>query len=183
MPREAVTTASEMQFVIRPCRPGDERALSHVAQATILETYAGITDGPDLLAYVDAELTVDDFAHMLTDDRIRSWIAETSPGNCPVGYALAVSDEGSTPFSSFELKRLYLFYRFHGYGLGRKLMQEVLSFANRRHSEKIWLQVHEANEHAIAFYKHYGFIQTGADLFPAGKNSYPVLTLALTLPG
>jgi len=36
-------------------------------------------------------------------------------------------------------------------------------------SETIWLQIHEANSHAIEFYKRLGFIQTGADLFRAGK--------------
>jgi hypothetical protein len=37
----------DMEFTTRVCRPGDEQALSLVAEATILETYAGITDGRD----------------------------------------------------------------------------------------------------------------------------------------
>jgi diamine N-acetyltransferase len=171
-----------MEFVTRPCKPGDERALSLVAQATLLETYAGITDGDDLITYVNAELTVAEFSRMLASDRGQAWIAETTAGKCPVGYAVAVSDEDAQSFSSFELKRLYLFYRFHGHRLGRRLMQEVLSFARHKRSEKIWLQVHEGNHHAIEFYKRFGFVQTGADLFRAGKGSYRVLTFALTLP-
>jgi len=98
-----------------------------------------------------------------------------------VGYALVVSDEGANSFSSFELKRLYIFYRFHGSGLGKRLMEDVLSFAKRMKSETIWLQVHEANNHAIEFYKRLGFVQTGADLFRAGEGSYRVLTLRRTL--
>lgn len=43
-----------------------------------------------------------------------------------------------------------------------------------------WLQVHEANHHAIEFYKRFGFVQRGVDLFHAGRSSYNVLTLALT---
>lgn len=172
----------EMELVTRACRPGDERALSVVAQATILETYAGVTDGDDLISYVNAELTAADFSRMLQSDRVRAWIGETSAGKCAVGYAVAVSDEGVKLFSSFELKRLYIFYRFHGNGLGRALMEEVLSFAKRENSEKIWLQVHEANNHAIEFYKRFGFVQTGADLFRAGEGSYRVLTMELALP-
>ena len=118
-----------MEFATRPCKPGDEKALSLVAQATILETYTGITKGEDLTKYVTAELSETDFARMLADSRIRAWIAETVAGNCPVGYALAVADEDAKSFSSFELKRLYLFYRFHGKGLGRELLEDVLSFA------------------------------------------------------
>ena len=118
---------------------------------------------------------------MLQSDRVRAWIGETSAGKCAVGYAVAVSDEGVKSFSSFELKRLYIFYRFHGNGLGGALMEEVLSFAKRENSERIWLQVHEANNHAIEFYERFGFVQTGADLFRAGEGSYRVLTLGLTL--
>jgi GNAT superfamily N-acetyltransferase len=164
------------EVVIRACGPGDERALSLVAQATILETYAGIIDGADLIGYVSEEQTVADFTQ-LGSDRVRAWIAETSAGKCPVGYALAISDNGPKLFSSFELKRLYLFYRFHGKGVGKRLMEEVLSFAKQQDAENIWLQVHEANHHAIEFYKHWGFVERGVELFPAGKGSYRVLVL------
>jgi ribosomal protein S18 acetylase RimI-like enzyme len=170
-----------MKFATRLCRPGDERVLSLVAQATILETYAGITKGSDLVTYVNAELSPEHFSRMLSDDGIRLWIAETDSGKCPIGYAVAVADKGAKSFSSFELKRLYLFYRFHGTGIGKKLMQDVLSFAEQMKSESCWLQVHEANTHAIEFYQRCGFVQTGSDLFRAGEGSYRVLTLRLTL--
>jgi diamine N-acetyltransferase len=171
-----------MKFSTRVCGPGDEPALSLVGQGTILETYAGITDGDDLIKYVTAEMSATAFSQTLASDGCRAWIVETSVGKCAVGYAVAVSDENAKLFSSFELKRLYIFYRFHGTGLGKRLMQEVLSFAKEMKSEKMWLQVHEANHHAIEFYKRYGFVQTGTDLYRAGKGSYQVLRLELTLP-
>jgi ribosomal protein S18 acetylase RimI-like enzyme len=170
-----------MEFTTRLCRPGDESALSLVAQATILETYAGLTDGDDLITYATAESSVADFSRIVASEHIRAWIAETIIGKCAVGYAVAVSDEHAKSFSSFELKRLYVFYRFHGNRLGRRLMEDVLSFAKGMKSETIWLEVHEANNHAIQFYKRFGFVQTGVDLFPVGKGSYRVLTLELTL--
>ena len=71
-----------MEFATRLCRPGEEHALSLIAQATILETYAGITDGEDLIKYVTAELSVADFRRMLASNRIRAWIAETSARKC-----------------------------------------------------------------------------------------------------
>jgi diamine N-acetyltransferase len=171
-----------MKFSTRVCGPGDEQALSLVGQGTILETYAGITDGDDLIKYVTAEMSATAFSQTLASDGCRAWIVETAVGKCAVGYAVAVSDENAKLFSSFELKRLYIFYRFHGTGSGKRLMQEVLSFAKEMKSEKMWLQVHEANHHAIEFYKRHGFVQTGTDLYPAGKGSYQVLRLELTLP-
>jgi diamine N-acetyltransferase len=170
-----------MEFITRVCQTGDEKALSLIAQATVLETYAGIADGLDLIAHVAKELTPQEFGRMVASERVRAWIAETVPGKCVVGYAMAVADEDGELFSSFELKRLYLLYRFHGCGLGKRLMKEVLLFAGQMKSQKIWLQVHEANAHAIEFYKRFGFMQTGTDLFRAGEGSYRVLTLGLTL--
>ena len=61
-------------------------------------------------------------------------------------------------------------------------MHDVLSFARQKNSETIWLQVHEDNNHAIEFYKRFGFEQRGADLFRAAENSYRVLTFALAFP-
>jgi GNAT superfamily N-acetyltransferase len=170
-----------MEFSTRACKPGDEQALSLVGQATILETYAGIGDGDDLIKYASVEMTADVFRRDLASDGFRAWLAETIVGKCAVGYAVAVSDENVKLFSSFELKRLYIFYRFHGTGLGKRLMQDVLSFAQGMKSETMWLQVHEANHHAIVFYKRYGFVQTGTDLYQAGKGSYRVLRLELSL--
>jgi len=105
----------------------------------------------------------------LAKDGVRAWMVETIAVKCPIGYALAVSDEDEGAFSSFELKRLYLFYRFHGNRLGKKLLEAVLSFAKEERSERIWLQVHEANNHAIEFYRRFGFVQMGTDVFRAGK--------------
>jgi GNAT superfamily N-acetyltransferase len=170
-----------MEFATRLCGPGDEGALSLVAQATILETYAGITEGDDLVTYANAESSVADFRRIVGSEHMRAWIAETIIGKCAVGYAVVVCDERGKSFSSFELKRLYVFYRFHGNGLGKRLLEDVLSFARGMNSETIWLQVHQANDHAIQFYKRFGFVQTGIDLFPAGKGSYRVLTLKLNL--
>jgi hypothetical protein len=95
-----------MNFSTRVCGPGDEQALSLVGQGTILETYAGITDGDDLIKYVTAEMSATAFSQTLASHGCRAWIVETAVGKCAVGYAVAVSDENAQLFSSFELKRL-----------------------------------------------------------------------------
>ena len=150
-----------------------------IARGIVLETYAGIAAGDDLVAYATEELSEAKFAEMLESERVRAWIAETREGRCPVGYALIVSDEGGKMFASFELKRLYLFYRFQGHKLGRGLLEKVLAFARCENTEKIWLEVYETNQHAIEFYKHCGFLQRGRNLFRTGNHSYRVLTFEL----
>jgi hypothetical protein len=56
-----------MDFQTRICKPGDETTLSLIAQATILETYAGIGNDTDLVKYATSTLTVRDSAQMLGD--------------------------------------------------------------------------------------------------------------------
>lgn len=106
-----------MEFVLRRCAAGDEKGLSLVSQATVLETYAGIAEGHDLYSYVSRELSVEKLREFLTSDRARAWAVETKVGACIVGFALVLSGNEGEPFSSTELARLYLFYRFHGLGL------------------------------------------------------------------
>ena len=60
-----------MEFATRLCGPGDEGALSLVAQATILETYAGITEGDDLVTYANAESSVADFRRIVGSEHMR----------------------------------------------------------------------------------------------------------------
>jgi hypothetical protein len=46
-----------MEFSTRVCKLGDKQALSLFGRSTILETYAGITDGDDLIEYFTTKMT------------------------------------------------------------------------------------------------------------------------------
>jgi diamine N-acetyltransferase len=163
------------RFVIRRCGVGDALRLSLLAQATVLETYAGITRGEDLVTHTSTELREQDFAGLLKSDGVAAWLLETEKGGCPIGYALAVSDPGARLFASFELRKLYVFYRYHGRGLGKRLIEETLAFGREKKSAKLWLDVHDANVYAIEFYRRMGFVQTGTGMFPAGDHGYRTL--------
>src|SRR5579863_8300340 len=170
-----------MDFRLRRCGPGDESAISLIGQATILETYAGIAEGSDLYAYVTKGLSVESFRALLESDRACTWVVETAVGNCAVGYALLLAGEGAEPFASAELERLYLLYRFHGLGLGKRLMDEALSFARSKNAKVMSLRVNSLNAHAIAFYERYGFKTVSEEPFRAGERDYCVLVMRLAL--
>lgn len=169
-----------MEFTVRVCEPGDEAVVSLIGQATTLETYAGVTEGSDLIEFVREELSVEAFREILADVGARVWVAETSIGRCVVGYAVARSED-SEPFVTMELKRLYLLYRFRGLGLGKRLMGEVLAFAREKKARAIRLQVQLENVDAIGFYDRYGFEVVGEELFRAGTGEYRVLAMRLRL--
>jgi diamine N-acetyltransferase len=169
-----------MEFRLRLCGPGDEMALSLIGQATILETYAGIAEGSDLYAYVMKDLGVETFRELLSSERARTWLVETTVGTCAVGYALLRFSEGE-PSSTAELERFYLLYRFHGLGLGQQLMEAVLANARTQRIRLMSLRVNSENARAITFYERYGFETVSEEPFRAGERDYRVLVMHLTL--
>jgi diamine N-acetyltransferase len=170
-----------MEFALRVCGPGDETELSLIGQATILETYAGIAEGADLYDYVSSALSVDKFAALLSSDRVRAWTVETAVGSSVVGYALAIVAEDRAAFSQTELERLYILYRFHGLGLGKRLMDAVLEHARANKTSVLRLRVNSQNQNAIDFYERYGFVTVSEEPFRAGDRDYRTLVMERTL--
>ena len=170
-----------MDFRLRRCGPGDEIALSLIGQATILETYAGITEGADLYAYATKTLSVESFRELLADDRACAWIVETEVGTCAIGYSLLLFGEAPEPFLEIELERFYLLYRFHGFGLGKRMMDEVLAYARAKRTSRLSLRVNSQNATAIAFYERYGFKTVAEEPFRAGERDYRVFVMQLSL--
>ena len=85
-----------MEFCTRVCKPGNEQALSLVGQATILETYAGIGDGDDLIKYASTEMTADVFRRDLASDGFRAWLPKPPSENVrsatPLQYPMKTSN-------------------------------------------------------------------------------------------
>lgn len=63
------------QFEIRPSTAVDAPTLSLLGQATFLEAFAGILDGPDILAHCAGAHAADLYASWLADERYRIWMA------------------------------------------------------------------------------------------------------------
>jgi len=163
-----------MQFNVRRCGLGDENVLSLIARATILETYPGLSNGEDIYSYVLQELGPEEFREYLGREDAPVWALETEPGKAMVGYALV---HPGTSATELEVHRLYLFYRFHGLGLGKRLMEAILLYAREQGFDLLTLRVHELNEAAIAFYERYGFKTADSEPFHAGERDYRVLVM------
>jgi len=170
-----------VKYEVRTCKPGDERALSIVAQAAILETYAPLVRGENLYEYVTEELNAARFRSLLEDPSMRLWAAEFETTRSIVGYAHALPDADDR--SAMELKRIYLLNRFRGAGIGKRLLDETIAFALERSFRAILLRVHHKNEEAIGFYRRNGFTPVGEESFPAGDEVSTVVVMRLGLDG
>jgi diamine N-acetyltransferase len=171
-------------FEIRQCSSGDAPALSLLGQATFLEAFAGILNGPDILAHCARAHSSDVYASWLADERYRIWIALAQPGLAPVGYAVLASSDLPVPDprpDELEVKRIYLLNRFQGSGLGRRLMALAIEQARARGVPRLLLGVYSENADAIAFYRRLGFETIGHRSFTVGTMVCDDLVMSLVL--
>lgn len=156
---------------VRVCSPGDEAALALTGEATFLETFAGVLEGKNILVHCASAHSVECYRDWLSDSSYKLWLAEISPGNAPIGYMVVSLPELPLPDISdrdLELKRIYVFSRFQGKGLGRRLVKEAVIEARAREAKRLLLGVYVRNDAAISFYTRMGFRKLGYRQFNMG---------------
>ena len=154
-----------------------------VARASFLETYAGIVDGGDMLQFGEGTHSPAAYAGLLADVGVDLFLATLEPGEAPVGYAMVCAPDlpVETGEDDLELKRIYALHRFHGGGLGQRLMTAAMDAARARGARRLLLGAHGENHRAIAFYRRNGFTQVGTRVFHVGDNFYDDVVLAAAL--
>jgi len=87
---------------------------------------------------------------------------------------------GLAEAADLELRRIYLFSKFHGGGAGRGLMDLAIASAKEQGAARLLLGVHPDNQRALAFYRKNGFAQIGTRTFEVGASTFvdPVLALS-----
>jgi ribosomal protein S18 acetylase RimI-like enzyme len=166
-----------MHWHIRAAQAEDLDALALVGAATFLETFAGILDGPAIVAHCMKEHSAGAYQRYLAAGA-EAWLAEAE-GAAPIGFALLAKADipGGDPAADLELKRIYSLSRFHGTGLGPALMQTVVAAVAGR-AERLLLGVYAGNARALAFYRKHGFEPIGERRFRVGAREYDDVVLA-----
>ncbi|MGH6743781.1 acetyltransferase (GNAT) family protein [Novosphingobium sp. PhB57] len=165
---------------IRPAGADDADALSLVAAATFLESFAGLVDGAGIVAHCLKQHSAENYRKYLANGA-RAWLAEVEPGHAPVGYALLCRPELELAGEGdLELKRIYLFSRFQGSMMAGTMMRIVREAAATSHS-RLLLGVKNDNHRALAFYAKHGFETIGTRTFDVGGKTYDDFVLALNL--
>jgi ribosomal protein S18 acetylase RimI-like enzyme len=172
-----------MDAIIRPCGPEDAARLALVGQATFLETYAGVLPGEDILHHCRKEHSEARYAGWLAKPGYGFRLAAAAQGGAPVGYAMISPPDLPVPSAEgdVELKRIYLLHRFHGSGLGARLMAAAIDAARAGGARRLLLGAKEDNLRALAFYAREGFVRIGVRKFRVGANEYDDLVLARAL--
>ncbi|RXH56949.1 GCN5-related N-acetyltransferase [Granulicella sibirica] len=169
---------------MRECTSEDAPTLALIGAATLLEAFAGLVPGQALLAHCANHHVPGAYSVMLANPETRIWIAEVPPGAAPVGYAILTKPDFPGTLAQpgdLELRRIYVFSRFHGGGTGRRLMDLAVAGARAQGAKRLLLGVHPDNQRALAFYRKNGFEQIGTRSFHVGSSTFEDPVLALTL--
>jgi ribosomal protein S18 acetylase RimI-like enzyme len=160
---------------VRRAVASDAQALSLLGAATFLESYSHLLPVTDILLHAARQHAAEVYARWLVDPACGCWIAEHLPGAAPVGYLIATPPDLPLPDvggDDWEIRRIYVLHRFHGAGLGRRLMHEVQEAARAAGKRRLLLGVYSRNEAALAFYVRQGFTQAGTRSFRVGDSDY-----------
>jgi diamine N-acetyltransferase len=169
------------EVVLRECVPGDEEALALVGAATFLETFAGLLEGPDILAHCRNQHSAAQYASWLADPEYKQCLAELN--GAPVGFAVLSPPDLPVVLDKhdIELKRIYLLHRFHGGGLGRRLLEWSIAQGRSLGRKRLLLGVKADNTVALAFYDRVGFLRIGERKFLVGAMLCDDYILSLSL--
>lgn len=161
-----------MRWRLRRATPADAPAVSLVAAASFLETFAGILSGEDIVAHVGRKSAPERFAAWIADPASRVTLATHPDGDAPVGYSLLTTPEdvGAVRPGDIELRRIYTLSVARGTGLGAALMAQAIADARTMGHDRMLLGVLATNRRACDFYERQGFVIVGERRFLVGAT-------------
>lgn len=158
---------------VRQATLQDAALLARLGADLFAQTFGDQNDADDLRAYLARAFDPTIQSRELSDDRMRTWIAEDADGNA-VGY-VQLRFEATPPVAAVEspaeLVRIYTDARLHGRGVGLSLLETCMSAARAAGASNLWLGVWKQNARGIAFYAKHGFRIAGEQAFQLGDDT------------
>ncbi|MEO6218887.1 MAG: GNAT family N-acetyltransferase [Ginsengibacter sp.] len=151
----------------------DALLLSKIGNQTFSDTFKDTCTDEDMQGLLLEYFNISQVQKELSDENDFYFIGFLN-GEA-VGYIRlmeAASDvEIINTYRGIELKRIYVLKEYLSQKIGAELMKFALDFAAKNNYELLWLGVWEHNERAKAFYKKFGFEDTGiTHPFPIGNT-------------
>ena len=173
-----MTPMPKLEYALRSAGVGDEEALALVGAASFLEAFAGILQGPNILAHCRKQHSAEKYRAWLQSKQAHVCLAEVA--GAPVGYAVLCPPDLPIDLrpDDLELKRIYLLHRFQGRGIGAALMNWSIAKAQALRWRRLLLGVYAGNEGALEFYTRSGFEKVGTRSFQVGEQICEDLILA-----
>ncbi len=171
--------------VLRPARPGEAVDVSALARDTFpLACPAGL-DQEDIAAFMDRNLSVEEFARMLADPTDHRILVVEVPGEEPslIGYTCTILGgpdgmpaelvrPGRIELGAAYLSKCYVRPEWHGSGVAGALLERAVADVEARaRNSQVVLGTNIANKRAKRFYRHHGFVVAGRRTFMVGNTA------------
>jgi diamine N-acetyltransferase len=171
-----------MNINIKKCTLEDSCKLQEISYETFNETFKDQNSPENMIAYLEQAFNLkqlekelstisSQFFFVYIDDEVAGYLKV----NTNDAQSEKMGDE------SLEIERIYIRSKFQKHGLGKYLINKAIEIAVHENKREIWLGVWEKNEHAIAFYKNMGFVQTGGHSFYMGDEEQTDFIMTKTL--
>jgi ribosomal protein S18 acetylase RimI-like enzyme len=96
-------------------------------------------------------------------------LARSAADGAPVGYCISSTDASNTG----EVESLYVRERWRRQGIGRRLLEAALAWLDGQGVDCKVVCVADGNEHAIAFYRRFGFLPRNTQLVQTHRGRQP----------
>ena len=160
-----------VSVLARPRLASDTRAVRRVARATWRATYGPIAPPGFIGLVLRRGYARERLVLGLVERKRDAFVAEVD--GRVVGYADAFEE---TP-GLVELRRIYVEPTAQGRGVGRALLDAVVTAARARRAARIEAAVDVSNASAVAWYERNGFVRCGQGVFEVGEWSRPQVRL------
>ena len=153
--------------------PDDAQLISELSAITFFDTFTGTCTDEDMRGFIEQYFNKEQVLSELQNADDFYFIAFVD--GRAAGY-IRIKEEVSDveiikKHKAIELKRIYVLKEYHARKVGAALMNFALNLAAQKNYELIWLGVWEHNERAKAFYKKFGFEDSGVEHpFPIGNT-------------
>jgi ribosomal protein S18 acetylase RimI-like enzyme len=163
------------EITIEPVRTADLVELADLASRTFADAFGASMDPEDLEQSLAENRSVAYFDNAIKESRI---LVAKYNGKIVgyVQYGPVKMKEAGAAKNDRELGRLYVETELQGKGIGRRLMDAALDDPEMKRAPRVFLQVWEENQKALAMYEGYGFRQCGVTTFEiAGKPAQDLI--------
>jgi len=158
---------------VREASIEDVDVLAHIGSSSFRDAYQDHSNLNDIESHINEYFTATAVRNEIEQQRCRyllalvdgesAGLAKVRRAACPVAGGTA---------NAVELQQLYVLSTMQRHGLGRRLITDVVAFAQENATEGVWLSAWEFADWATSFYKRNGFTTLGKVDFKLGTTTY-----------